>query len=481
MLSIGRYTDLSFKNRSEASISLETSNIAVQKRAQSQDLLADGCFCRVERYKLVKTLNRRCLAVTVIAFAIMASNAGGQSYNRAALSPVNGLRLAPADSNAQYGQIKQIVSQLEYADSVGDDLVILVDGWRDAHGSPALVALKKDLARSRDACQNGDISDAQLAMIEEGIVQELGRNIKNEIGYRKDYFDLRDIIGAGKANCFGYAQVFYVLGNYLRLSVWAASVTPEHVANIVGLSDGTMTIVDLTRVDGFTSERINTGAEYGGNGSHWNFTDKGNLVRGDKTIRIWNRNEVAGEIYFCRGTTNYLSRQRSEAIAQYNKAIELNPRSAKAYNNRGGAYLTLGEHAKAISDFSRTLELDPGYTSAYHNRANAYLDSERYADAILDYTNTVERDARFTKAFFGRGFAHLASEHYAQAVSDYTRAIELDPGFSRAYYARAIGHAYLAENDEARRDLAQAVELDRTLAEDAKRISLEFDLDLNLD
>lgn len=428
----------------------------------------------------VKKLYRRCIVVAAIATVAVVSDAGGQRHSRATIGHVDGLAFTPTDISTLYGQIRQTISELEYADVVADDFIKLVGSWRDEQGSPALVVMRARLANSREACRKGEISQAQLAGIEESILLELGHSIRNEISYRQDYFDLHNIVKDGKANCFGYSQVFCILGNCIRLSVWAASVTPEHVANIVGLSDRTMTIVDLTRVDGFTSERIVTEAAHNGNGSHWSFTDEGKLVRGDKKIHIWNRNEVVGEIYFCRGTINYMSSRRSEAISHYNRAIELNPISAKAYNNRGGAYLVLGEHAKAISDFDKALELDPEYTSAYHNRANAYLDSDRYSEAIIDYTSTIERDGRFAKAFFGRGFAHLALEDYAQAVSDYTEAIEADPEFARAYYTRAIGHAYLGEDEKAKRDMLHAVELDRTLKEDAKRISTEFDLDLNL-
>ncbi|MHC4165758.1 MAG: tetratricopeptide repeat protein [Planctomycetota bacterium] len=426
-------------------------------------------------------MNRKFVVVTAAAVVVIASNSGGQWHSRAAAGRGDGLGLAPAGTDTQYRQIRHIVSTLHYTDAVADDFARFVSGWRNAQDSPTLATLRARLANSREAFLEGDVSDAELALIEERMVLELGQCIRNHIGYRRDYFDLSGIAKEEKANCFGYSQVFYIIGSYVGLRVWPASVTQEHIANIVGFSDGTMAMVDLTNAGGFVSERIKTQDKFGTNPDHWRFTDEGRLVRGDKSIRIWNRNEVLGEIYFCRGTTAYMLGRSSEAIRKYDRAIELNPKCAKAYNNRGGAYLILGERAKAIFDFSKALELDPKYTSAYHNRANAYLDSERYADAIIDYTNAIEQDAGHAKAFFGRGFAHLSLEDYARAVSDHTRAIELNPEYARAYYTRAIGHAYLAEDEKARRDILQAVELDRTLKEDAKRISRQFDLDLSLD
>ncbi len=418
------------------------------------------------------------MAMLIILAA--ACDASAQSYSGVAVAKGDSLPPPPAETSARYEHIRQLINALEYPDAVADDFIRWIDGWADVRGSRAVVNLKTTLARSRQAFRRGDISDGKFAAIEERTVLQLCRLTRKQICYRTDYFDLPNIVEKGEANCLGYSQVFYVLGSYLGLTVRPASVTSEHIANIVGLSDETMIVADLTKTSGFISERIIIKARSGGNESHWSFTDDGKLVRGDKTIRIWSRDEVVGELYFCRGTIGYMSGRIVEAIAQYDKAIELSPKCAKAYNNRGGAHLRLGEHTRAISDFDKALELDPDYTSAYHNRANAYLDSDRYEEAVIDYTHAIDLDTKHTKAYFGRGYAHLALDDYAGAVADHTKAIELDPAFARAYYTRAIGYAYLAEDEKAARDMLRAVELDRTLMEDARKVSSKFELNLSL-
>jgi tetratricopeptide (TPR) repeat protein len=60
------------------------------------------------------------------------------------------------------------------------------------------------------------------------------------------------------------------------------------------------------------------------------------------------------------------------AIADFDKAIELNPRLAQAHNGRGLAYRDKNELDKAIADFSKAIELDPNSAEAYFNRAYAY-------------------------------------------------------------------------------------------------------------
>jgi tetratricopeptide (TPR) repeat protein len=52
--------------------------------------------------------------------------------------------------------------------------------------------------------------------------------------------------------------------------------------------------------------------------------------------------------------------------------IEIDPRNATAYYNRGFAYSNLGQWDKAAADFTQTIEINPNFTSAYQNREIAY-------------------------------------------------------------------------------------------------------------
>ena len=47
------------------------------------------------------------------------------------------------------------------------------------------------------------------------------------------------------------------------------------------------------------------------------------------------------------------------ALADYNRAIELDPKDASAYYNRGAVYFVAGEWKRALSDFHRRCEVSP--------------------------------------------------------------------------------------------------------------------------
>jgi tetratricopeptide (TPR) repeat protein len=62
-------------------------------------------------------------------------------------------------------------------------------------------------------------------------------------------------------------------------------------------------------------------------------------------------------IYFYRGNIYYYKGNSDQSIADFNKAIELKPDFAEAYNNRGNVYKLKGEKANAQTDFKKVLEL----------------------------------------------------------------------------------------------------------------------------
>ena len=77
-------------------------------------------------------------------------------------------------------------------------------------------------------------------------------------------------------------------------------------------------------------------------------------------------------------------------IADFTKAIELDPNDAMAYNSRGGAYGNKGDYDRAVADCSKAIELKPNYSEAYDSRGLAHKGKGNYDQAREDFA-TVER------------------------------------------------------------------------------------------
>jgi tetratricopeptide (TPR) repeat protein len=70
--------------------------------------------------------------------------------------------------------------------------------------------------------------------------------------------------------------------------------------------------------------------------------------------------------------------------------IQVNPKDAVAYHNRGEAYSLKGEVDRAISDYNKAIELSPTYAPAYNSRGRAYTSKGDYVHAVADVTKAGE-------------------------------------------------------------------------------------------
>ena len=62
-----------------------------------------------------------------------------------------------------------------------------------------------------------------------------------------------------------------------------------------------------------------------------------------------------------RGKVSFRKGDYKTAIAEYDEAIRLNPKLAKAYFNRGTAFYLIADRERAIADLSEAIRLDPSY------------------------------------------------------------------------------------------------------------------------
>ena len=180
------------------------------------------------------------------------------------------------------------------------------------------------------------------------------------------------------------------------------------------------------------------------------------------------RRESQGQLtpwdYLRRGNRHYDAGEYADAIAEYTKAIALDPNSAVTYNNRGYAYAELGKYAEAIADYTMAIVLDPKDSTAYNNRGYVYNELGKYAEAIADCTQAIALDPKYATAYNHRGYAYRNLGKYAEAIADCTQAIALDSQYAKAYNNRGVARNYLKQHPAAVEDFTKAIELAPTTA-----------------
>ncbi|MGD9372749.1 MAG: tetratricopeptide repeat protein, partial [Desulfobacterales bacterium] len=70
-----------------------------------------------------------------------------------------------------------------------------------------------------------------------------------------------------------------------------------------------------------------------------------------------------------RGSVYLKMSNAKNAIGDFSRAIEIDPKHPKSYHLRGLAKEMLGDAEKALKDFDKAIEIDPEYGAAYYSRA----------------------------------------------------------------------------------------------------------------
>jgi tetratricopeptide (TPR) repeat protein len=76
--------------------------------------------------------------------------------------------------------------------------------------------------------------------------------------------------------------------------------------------------------------------------------------------------------YCARGVTHQARDQLDHAIADYNEAIKIAPKSATGHRCRGFRNLAQGAIDDAITEFNEAIALDPRSASSFESRGEAY-------------------------------------------------------------------------------------------------------------
>ena len=104
------------------------------------------------------------------------------------------------------------------------------------------------------------------------------------------------------------------------------------------------------------------------------------------------------------------------------------PQLAATYSNRGIILANHGELDKAIADQNRALELDPDSARAHVNRGNVYYRTNRHNEAVADYNQAITlSNGALAPAYFNRAKSHLALGEDDAAVKDFQQAATLAP------------------------------------------------------
>lgn len=164
--------------------------------------------------------------------------------------------------------------------------------------------------------------------------------------------------------------------------------------------------------------------------------------------------------YTNRGFTYSHLKQYDKALADLERAIEMDPNYAEAYSSRGRIYADLQKYEVALADLDRSIELDSSSSGMYYNRGLVHYQAGDYQSALIDYGQAIKLDPVDADIYINQGMVYSALHKDELALENYNKAIELNPSDPMAYYNRGNLYHRLGQDEAAMRDLNRSIELD---------------------
>jgi tetratricopeptide (TPR) repeat protein len=94
--------------------------------------------------------------------------------------------------------------------------------------------------------------------------------------------------------------------------------------------------------------------------------------------------------YSKKGGSNHYNGNYKEAIQDFTKAIELDPKNYNSYRGRGWSSLALKDYRGAIQDYTRAIELKPENGDPYRGRGLAKVVLGDKDGGCLDWSKAGE-------------------------------------------------------------------------------------------
>ena len=136
---------------------------------------------------------------------------------------------------------------------------------------------------------------------------------------------------------------------------------------------------------------------------------------------------------------------------EYKRAIELNPNYPTAHQWYAEYLSSMGRHQEAIAENERAHELDPLSLSINVALGARYHLARRYDDAIKQLLKTVEMYPTFARGHLRLGLTYLQKKMYPTAVAELQKTVEISRRDSMSVAALAYAYGMSGQKAEAQK------------------------------
>jgi tetratricopeptide (TPR) repeat protein len=129
--------------------------------------------------------------------------------------------------------------------------------------------------------------------------------------------------------------------------------------------------------------------------------------------------------HYNKGITLNSVADYDEALAEFKKAVQVEPGFSKGHVNLGVTYSLLGEEDKALESFKTAVEADPEEPEGWRNLGITYRNLKEYDKARDAYEHMVALDPEDSDGMESLGEMYLMEEDYTKALESFTKVAEV--------------------------------------------------------
>jgi tetratricopeptide (TPR) repeat protein len=117
--------------------------------------------------------------------------------------------------------------------------------------------------------------------------------------------------------------------------------------------------------------------------------------------------------------------KNKEAIACYERSIEIHPNNYLAWNQKGVSLCELHRCEEAVASFECAVEINNNYHEAWHNKGSAFYLWGKYQDALDAYKQAISIKLDRYNSWHGQGLAFFQLSNYSEALDAWRTAFKI--------------------------------------------------------
>ena len=168
----------------------------------------------------------------------------------------------------------------------------------------------------------------------------------------------------------------------------------------------------------------------------------------------------SAEYYLNEGNKSRDTKNYTQAIASYKRAISLKPSLHDAHFNLGYCQYQMKQYALALTSFQQALKLRPTDNSNHYWVGVTYFQLKQYQPALASLQEAVrlKPDDAYSHHWIGEVYAEGFKE-YEKAIPEYRESIRLNPDYALARNQLGLAYSQIDEPEMALTQFQEAVRI----------------------